>query len=136
VAGQAWPWGDPHGYPHSPHPVGGNGEMFLRGAAKLGITAKVGPVAITNGRSRNRRHCIYRGFRRQGCKVNATAAPLITHVPDALPRGAEVRADSIVTRIGFDEQRGRATGVHYVRNGTEHFQRARPRSSPSSATPT
>src|SRR5438094_2198612 len=24
VAGQDWPWGDPHGYPHAPHPVGGN----------------------------------------------------------------------------------------------------------------
>jgi choline dehydrogenase-like flavoprotein len=124
VAGEAWPWGDPHSYPHSPHPVGGNGEIFMRGAAKLGITAKVGPVAITNGRFGNRPHCIYRGFCLQGCKVNAKASPLITHVPDALARGAEVRADSMVTRIGFDQQTGRATGVHYVRNGTEYFQRA------------
>ncbi|MFE7355194.1 hypothetical protein ACFU8Q_18840 [Streptomyces sp. NPDC057543] len=50
VAGQYWPWGDPHGYPHPPHPVGGNGEVFLRGAAALGIQARVGPVAITNRR--------------------------------------------------------------------------------------
>ncbi len=62
VAGERWPWGDPHGYPYRPHPVGGNGEVFLRGADKLGITAKVGPVAITNGRFGNRPHCIYRGF--------------------------------------------------------------------------
>src|SRR5271166_229011 len=48
VAGERWPWGDPHGYPHRPHPVGGNGEIFLRGALKLGIEAKVGPVAIAN----------------------------------------------------------------------------------------
>ena len=34
VAGQDWPWGDPHTYPHHPHPVGGNGEIFLRGAGK------------------------------------------------------------------------------------------------------
>ena len=92
--------------------------MFLRGAAKLGITAKVGPVAITNGRFGNRPHCIYRGFCLQGCKVNAKASPLITHVPDALAHGAEVRADSMVTRIGFDERTGRATGVHYVRDGS------------------
>src|ERR1019366_1245068 len=26
VAGEHWPWGDAHGYPHRPHPVGGNGE--------------------------------------------------------------------------------------------------------------
>ena len=74
--------------------------MFLRGAAALGITAKVGPVAITNGRFGNRPHCIYRGFCLQGCKVNAKASPLITHIPDALAHGAEVRANSMVTRIG------------------------------------
>ena len=32
VAGEAWPWGDPHRYPHSPHPLGGNGLVFQRGA--------------------------------------------------------------------------------------------------------
>ncbi|WP_229866854.1 GMC family oxidoreductase [Sinomonas cellulolyticus] len=125
VAGQDWPWGDPHSYTYSPHPVSGNGEVFLRGALARGITAKVGPVAIANGRFGNRPHCIYRGFCLQGCKVNAKASPLITHIPDALAHGAEVRADSMVTRIGFDEHTGRATGVHYVRGGVEHFQRAR-----------
>ncbi|MBT1003792.1 GMC family oxidoreductase [Paenarthrobacter sp. DKR-5] len=125
VAGEPWPWGDPHSYPHRPHPVSGNGELFLRGARACGITAKVGPVAIANGRFGNRPHCIYRGFCLQGCKVNAKASPLITHIPDALAHGAEVRADSMVSRIGFDERTGRATGVHYLRNGTEHFQRAR-----------
>ncbi|GAP56947.1 glucose-Methanol-Choline oxidoreductase [Arthrobacter sp. Hiyo6] len=50
VAGEPWPWGDPHSYPHRPHPVSGNGELFLRGARACGITAKVGPVAIANGR--------------------------------------------------------------------------------------
>jgi choline dehydrogenase-like flavoprotein len=125
VAGEAWPWGDPHTYPYRPHPVSGNGEIFLRGALASGITAKVGPVAIANGRFGNRPHCIYRGFCLQGCKVNAKASPLITHVPDALAHGAEVRADSMVTRVGFDERTGKATGVHYVRAGVERFQRAR-----------
>jgi choline dehydrogenase-like flavoprotein len=125
VAGEAWPWGDPHTYPHRPHPVGGNGEIFLRGARAAGITAKVGPVAITNGRFGNRPHCIYRGFCLQGCKVNAKASPLITHIPDALAHGAEVRPDSMVTRIEVDPRTGRATGVHYVRDGISRFQRAR-----------
>ena len=88
-------------------------------------TAKVGPVAIPNGRFGNRPHCIYRGFCLQGCKVNAKASPLISHIPDALARGGEVRTDAMVTRIGIDERTGRATGVHYVRGGLEHFQRAR-----------
>jgi choline dehydrogenase-like flavoprotein len=124
VAGERWPWGDPHSYPHRPHPVGGNGEIFLRGARALGITARVGPVAIANGRFGNRPHCIYRGFCLQGCKVNAKASPLITHIPDALAQGAEVRPDSMVTGIEVDERTGRATGVHYVRGGVPRFQRA------------
>ncbi len=115
VAGESWPWGDPHRYPHRPHPVGGNGEVFLRGARALGIDARIGPVAIANGRFGMRPHCIYRGFCLQGCKVNAKASPLITHVPDALAHGAEVRADSMVTRVRIDETTGAATGVEYVR---------------------
>jgi choline dehydrogenase-like flavoprotein len=124
VAGEKWPWGHPHSYPHRPHPVGGNGELFLRGAQRLGIEAKVGPVAIVNGRFGNRAHCIYRGFCLQGCKVNAKASPLITHIPDALAHGAEVRPNCMVTRIEVDERTGRATGVHYVHAGVPRFQRA------------
>src|SRR5690242_17798983 len=37
VAGQHWPWGEPHGYPHSPHPISGQGIVFLRGCQRLGI---------------------------------------------------------------------------------------------------
>jgi choline dehydrogenase-like flavoprotein len=124
VAGERWPWGDPHSYPYRPHPVGGNGEIFLRGAKALGIDAKVGPVAIANGRFGNRPHCIYRGFCLQGCKVNAKASPLITHIPDALAQGAEVRADAMVTSVEVDERTGEATGVHYVKGGVPRFQRA------------
>jgi choline dehydrogenase-like flavoprotein len=124
VAGEDWPWGDPHGYPHSPHPVGSNGQVLQIGGRKLGIETRVGPVAITNGRFGHRQHCIYRGFCLQGCKVNAKASPLITHVPDALAHGAEIRPDSMVTRVEVDERTGRATGVHYFHQGVERFQRA------------
>ena len=125
VAGQSWPWGDPHDYPHHAHPVSGNGEVFLRGAQAAGIQARVGPVAIPNGRFGNRPHCIYRGFCLQGCKVNAKASPLITHVPDALAHGAEIRAHCHVSRILVDDATGLATGVSYLHDGLEHRQRAR-----------
>ncbi|TDK98368.1 GMC family oxidoreductase [Mycobacterium paragordonae] len=124
VAGQDWPWGDPHSYPHRPHPVSGNGQVFLKGAAALGIPMRVGPVAIPNGRFGNRPHCIYRGFCLQGCKVNAKASPLITHIPDALAHGAEIRPDSHVSRILVDDRGGRVTGVEYFRAGVVRRQRA------------
>ena len=125
VAGQDWPWGDPHAYRQSPHPIGGNGEIFLRGARAVGIEARVGPVAIPNGRFGNRPHCIYRGFCLQGCKVNAKASPLITHIPDALANGAEIRPDSHVSRVVVDDRSGLVTGVEYLRAGRQHYQRAR-----------
>ena len=125
VAGQPWPWGDPHTYPHHAHPVGGNGEIFLRGAAALGIEARVGPVAIPNGRFGNRPHCIYRGFCLQGCKVNAKASPLITHIPDALAHGAEIRPNAHVSAVLVDERTNRVTGVSYLHNGREYRQRAK-----------
>jgi len=123
VAGQHWPWGDPHGYPHGPHPVGGAAERAWEGARACGIEMRVGPVAITNGTFGNRPHCIYRGYCLQGCKVNAKASPLITHVPDALEHGVEVRADCMVTRIESRTD-GRCTGVTFVHDGREGRQRA------------
>jgi choline dehydrogenase-like flavoprotein len=124
VAGQDWPWGDPHTYPHTAHPVSGNGLIGLRGADALGIDMRVGPVAIPNGRFGNRPHCIYRGFCIQGCKVNAKASPLITHIPDALAHGAEIRPDSHVTRVLVDDGTNRVTGVEYLHDGVAHRQRA------------
>ena len=80
-------------------------------------------MAIPNGRFGNRPHCIYRGFCLQGCKVNAKASPLITHIPDALAHGAEIRPDSHVSRICVDDGSGRVTGVTYF-TGAEKAQRA------------
>src|SRR4029079_2473387 len=66
VSGQDWPWGDPHSYPHAPHPLGGAAEKARRGMVAAGIGVRVGPVAIPNGTFGNRPHCIYRGFCLQG----------------------------------------------------------------------
>jgi choline dehydrogenase-like flavoprotein len=123
VAGQDWPWGDPHGYPHAPHPIAGAAAVAWDGARDCGIEMRVGPVSITNGSFGNRPHCIYRGFCLQGCKVNAKASPLITHLPDGIEHGVEVRSDSMVTRVEVDDA-GRATGVTYIDESGEHFQAA------------
>jgi choline dehydrogenase-like flavoprotein len=124
VAGDYWHWGDPHRYPHTAHPIAGGADTLRGGARKLGIGMLVGPVGITNGSFGNRPHCIYRGYCLQGCKVNAKASPLVTHIPDAIEHGAEIRADSMVTEVVLDDASGRVTGVRYIHGGEERFQRA------------
>jgi choline dehydrogenase-like flavoprotein len=127
VAGPAYyPWGDPHGYPYGPHPMGGVGDVFIRGCTKLGIGVSIGgPVAIISGSHGDRPHCIYRGFCIQGCKVGAKASTLITHVPDAIENGAEIRDNSMVARIELGKDR-RVSGVMYFdQERREHFQRAK-----------
>ena len=114
VSGQFWPWGDPHAYPFSPHPISEAASVLWRGAIKCGITMRVGPVGIVNGTFGNRPHCIYRGWCLQGCKVNAKASPYVTHLPDALEHGVEIRADSMASRVSSTRRRGRATGVAYI----------------------
>lgn len=113
VAGQDWPWGHPHKYPFSPHPISAAAARVWRGARELGIQMRVGPVGIVNGTFGNRPHCIYRGYCLQGCKVNAKASPFVTHLPDALAHGVEIRAGCMATRVELDET-GRARGVAYV----------------------
>jgi choline dehydrogenase-like flavoprotein len=127
VAGQNWPWGHPHRYPFSPHPVSEMGATLMRGARRLGIGMRVGPVGIVNGTFGNRPHCIYRGYCLQGCKVNAKASPYVTHLPDALAHAVEIRANCMVARIEVDDATGLATGVvyHDEVGGVERRQRAR-----------
>jgi choline dehydrogenase-like flavoprotein len=127
VAGQDWPWGDPHSYPHSPHPVTGAAARIWRGARARDIAMRVGPVAIANGVFGNRPHCIYRGYCLQGCKVNAKGSPYVSHLPDAIEHGVEVRAQSMAAAVEVDDATGRATGVRYITEGAdEHrLQRAR-----------
>ncbi len=127
VSGPAWfPWGDPHGYAFGPHPMGGVGDVLIRGCTKLGIRVSAGgPVGILEGSRGDRPHCIYRGFCIQGCKVGAKASTLITHIPDAVANGLEIRAESMVARIHLGKNR-RVNGVSYFdKDGGEHFQKAR-----------
>jgi choline dehydrogenase-like flavoprotein len=127
VSGPAYyPWGHPHGYPYGPHPMGGVGDALIKGCTALNIPVSIGgPVAILAGSHGDRPHCIYRGFCIQGCKVGAKASTLITHVPDALRSGAEIRDRCMVSRVELGKD-GRACGVHYFDcEGKEHFQRAK-----------
>lgn len=127
VAGPAYfPWGHPHGYTYGSHPMGGVGNALIKGCTALGIPVSIGgPVAILSGSRDDRPHCIYRGYCIQGCKVGAKASTLITHVPDGIKHGGEVRDHSMASRIEVDKN-GRVAGVHYFdREGHSRFQRAK-----------
>ncbi|HEX6484690.1 MAG TPA: GMC family oxidoreductase, partial [Ktedonobacteraceae bacterium] len=127
VAGPTYyPWGDPHGYPYAPHPLGGVGDILVEGCTKLGIrVVPGGPVAINSGSHADRPHCIYRGFCIQGCKVGAKQSTLVSHVPDAIRHGAEIRPDCMVSRINMNKN-GIVTGVTYFdAHGVEREQKAK-----------
>jgi choline dehydrogenase-like flavoprotein len=127
VAGPAYyRWGHPHGYAYGPHPMGGVGNALIKGCSALNIPVSIGgPVAILSGSHGDRPHCIYRGFCIQGCKVGAKASTLITHVPDALEQGAEIRDNCMAARVELGKD-GRVSGVHYFdRDGNSHFQRSK-----------
>ena len=127
VAGPAYfPWGDPHGYPYGPHPMGGVGDALIRGCTKLGIRVVAGgPVAIISGSHGDRPHCIYRGFCIQGCKVGAKQSTLISHVPDAIRHGAEIRDNCMVGRINLGKDGARPASPTSIADGNEREQRAK-----------
>ncbi|HEY6542512.1 MAG TPA: GMC family oxidoreductase [Ktedonobacteraceae bacterium] len=127
VSGPAYfPWGEPHGYPYGPHPMGGVGDVLIKGCSQLGIRVSAGgPVAILEGSHGDRQHCIYRGFCIQGCKVGAKQSTLISHIPDAIRHGAEIRANCMVSRINMGKN-GLVTGVSYFDpDGNERELRAK-----------
>jgi choline dehydrogenase-like flavoprotein len=116
VSGPArYPWGRPHGYPYGPLEAGTAGQQLIEGCVRLGIPVVAGgPVAIPSGRAGKRPHCIMRGFCLLGCKVGAKSSTLVSHIPDAIQRGAEIRTRCMAYEVKLDEA-GRASGVRYYR---------------------
>ncbi|MGI8486421.1 MAG: GMC family oxidoreductase N-terminal domain-containing protein, partial [Thermomicrobiales bacterium] len=112
VSGPAqYPWGKPHGYPYAPLQTGTAGQQLVEGCSRLGIPVVAGgPVAIPAGRTGKRPHCIMRGFCLLGCKVGAKSSTLVSHIPDAVEHGAEIRTGSMAAEILIDAV-GKTTGV-------------------------
>ncbi|MGI8551939.1 MAG: GMC family oxidoreductase [Dehalococcoidia bacterium] len=130
VSGPYYPWGKPHTYPYKPKQAGTAGLKLVDGCRKLGIRVVAGgPIGINAGTNGLRPHCIFRGFCLYGCKVGAKATTMLTHIPDAIAHGAEIRTGAMAAEIELDEQ-GRATGVRYYRtlpdgSRQEEVQRAK-----------
>jgi choline dehydrogenase-like flavoprotein len=132
VSGPArYPWGKPHGYPYAPLQAGTAGQKLIEGCTRLGIPVVAGgPVAIPAGRVGKRPHCIMRGFCLLGCKVGAKSSTMVSHIPDAIAHGAEIRTRSMAAQVMLNPS-GSATGVRYFRtlddegNFVEEVQRAK-----------
>jgi len=121
-----FPWGPfqgPYPYPER-EPISANAEVFRKGCEKLGIRSVVAPLAINSGPFDGRPPCINRGFCNQGCKPNAKFSTLIHHIPKAIGQGAEVLSDCMVTQVHVDKA-GKVTGVTFVHDGKEFFQKAK-----------
>jgi choline dehydrogenase-like flavoprotein len=131
ISGPArFPWGKPHGYPYGPLEAGTAGQQLIDGCTKLGIPVVAGgPVAIPAGRVGRRPHCIMRGFCLLGCKVGAKSSTMVSHIPDAIEHGAEIRTRAMAYEIPLDRT-GRVSEVRYFRTlpgdrEVEEAQRAR-----------
>ncbi len=94
------------------------------GAEALGIGWSPTPLATVSAPRGHSPPCVYRGMCVIGCSTNAKQSVLVTWLPRALAAGAEIRDLAMVGRIEHDDN-GRATGVHYMREGVWRFQRAR-----------
>ncbi len=120
-----YPWG-PHRprYPYRSHEVNAAGLVLARGCEKLGIPWCPTPLATVSAPRGLSPPCVYRGFCGVGCATNAKQSALVVWIPRALKAGAEVRDLAMVGRIEVD-QSGLVTGVHYHREGSWKFQKAR-----------
>ncbi|MEG6513171.1 GMC family oxidoreductase [Desulforamulus ruminis] len=121
-----FPWGPfqgPYPYPER-EPISANAEIFRRGCEKLGLRSVVAPLAILSAPFEGRPPCINRGFCNQGCLPNAKFSTLIHHIPKAIGHGAEVLSDCMVTQVQVDKS-GKVTGVAFVHDSKEYFQRAK-----------
>jgi choline dehydrogenase-like flavoprotein len=121
----SYPWGPKRPRcPYRAHPLNAAAEHLARGAQALGIAWTPTPLATLSAPRGKAHPCVYRGFCVAGCATNAKQSVLVTWLPRALAAGAEIRDLAMVGRIEVDKQ-GRATGVHYHREGKWRFQRAK-----------
>lgn len=120
-----YPWGPPRPrYPYRAHPLNAAARALAHGCEALGIAWTETPLATLSAPRGLAHPCVYRGFCVAGCSTNAKQSALVTWIPRALSAGAEIRDLAMAGRIETDAN-GLAAGVHYHRQNTWHFQKAR-----------
>lgn len=108
--------------PTAPGPMG---RVAAAGFEKLGWHWWPMPVTILASDHDGRPGCNLCGNCQNGCPRGAMNDMAVTHWPQAIAAGADLRADCRVERVETDRD-GRATGVVYVErnSGVRHFQPA------------
>lgn len=120
-----YPWGPKRGrYPYRQHEMNASALVLARGAEAVGVDWAPCPIATLSAPRGKAPPCVYRGFCKIGCSTNAKQSVLNTYIPRALAAGAEIRDLAMVGRVETGPD-GRATGVHYHRDGEWRFQKAR-----------
>jgi choline dehydrogenase-like flavoprotein len=126
VAGPlSYPWGRRRSrYPRRAHDLNAPALVLARGCERMGIPWSPAPIATLSSPRGLAHPCVYRGFCAIGCSTNAKQSVLVTWIPRAIERGAEIRDLAMVGRIEVDRNH-RVSGVHYYRQGEWRFQKAR-----------
>jgi choline dehydrogenase-like flavoprotein len=120
-----YPWGPKRPrYPYRAHELNAAALVLAMGAEALGIAWSPTPLATISAPRGLAHPCVYRGMCVIGCSTNAKQSVLVTWLPRALAAGAEIRDLAMVGRLDMDAA-GRASGVHYHREGCWRFQKAR-----------
>lgn len=91
-----------HVHPAQPHRRNRMNQLFIQGAAAVGIHWEDVMQARDD-------RCVGSGYCMQGCSYNGKQSQLVTSIPALLEAGARIFADCEVTQLLFE--RGRATGV-------------------------
>jgi choline dehydrogenase-like flavoprotein len=111
-------------YPMRPAPIRPAGRRIAKAHNELGWHWWPGTNAIATKAYRNQGQCVQRAACMWGCVNRAKGSTDITHWPDAVAAGAELRTGARVSRVQTDG-RGRATGVLYFdEDGNEQRQDA------------
>ena len=112
-------------YPMPPLRGTGFTDMMADAARRRRWNPFPGPAAINSRNYESRPGCGYHGYcNRGGCHIQSKGSTAVTTIPKAQATGRfSVVTEATVTRIEVDNQ-GRATGVTYLRQGSEYFQPA------------
>ncbi|MBI1182239.1 MAG: GMC family oxidoreductase [Alphaproteobacteria bacterium] len=120
-----YPWGPKRpAYPNRPHPLNASAIALAEATEAMGAKWTATPLATLSAPWGEAHPCVYRGFCVTGCSTNAKQSVLVSWLPRALAAGAEIRDLAMVGRIETDGN-GRASGVHYHRDGQWRFQKAK-----------